>query len=102
MSLGDGFARGDGFDGKSSKRSSPRVYGKLSRKTCHNPSPRLNPSPKDSVKKAKKGFDGSNLLCAGLILAAPDKFGGPESLMVKWASLVFARKVPLPEKKAAA
>ena len=47
--------------------------------------------PKPSPKRVATGFDSANLRTAKDIQANPERWGGPESLMVTWAALVVER-----------
>jgi hypothetical protein len=43
------------------------------------------------MSKKAVGFESANDIAARLIANAPEQFGGPESLMVRWAITVSAR-----------
>jgi hypothetical protein len=43
------------------------------------------------MTKKTVGFESANDIAARLIANAPEQFGGPESLMVRWAVTVCAR-----------
>ena len=43
-----------------------------------------------SVRSAREGFTAVNRTAADIILASEAKYGGPESLMVRWANAVVA------------
>ena len=47
--------------------------------------------PKQSPKQVAIGFDSANLRTAKDIQANPERWGGPESLMVTWAAMVVER-----------
>ena len=45
-------------------------------------------------QRAAARYDQENEMCALLILADREAFGGPESLMVRWARLVVEKSLP--------
>jgi hypothetical protein len=45
-------------------------------------------------QSAAARYDQQNELCARLVLADVAKFGGPDSLMMRWAALVLERAKP--------
>jgi len=56
-------------------------------------SPRRNPRPPrrgPSVRSACEAFAAENRTCAEIVLQDLDRFGGPGSLMVRWAERVLA------------
>lgn len=48
-------------------------------------------------KALPRNYDRENADAAGVILAAPDRYGGPEALPCVWARLVLGRLSPTRE-----